>query len=70
MRFQYNLIVSVRHNGNLCKNVVIFSCRCVESFDLSQFLNKGMVLLMIPKNSILDLNQNYTMLGKKGNSKL
>ena len=61
MCLQYSLIVPVWHNGNLFKTVVILSCRCVESFDLSQFLNKGMVL---------DLNQNYTMLGKKGNSKL
>ena len=27
MHLQYSWIVSVRHNGNQCKNVVIFSCR-------------------------------------------
>ena len=46
MRLQYSLIVSVRHNGNLCKNVVTFSFdqNCVDNCDLSQFLNKVMVL--------------------------
>ena len=42
----------------------------MDGFDLSQFLNKGMVVLVVPKNSILYFSQNYAMLGKKGDSKL
>ena len=68
---QYSLIVSVRHNGNLCKKKSYFHVtKIVRIVLISQFLNKGMVLLMFPKNSVLYLSQNYTMLGKKGNSKL
>ena len=35
IRLQYSLIGSVRHNANLCQNVVIFSFRqdCVDNFD-------------------------------------
>ena len=45
MRLQYSLIVSVRHNGNLCKNVIFsFDQNCVDNCDLGQFLNKVMVL--------------------------
>ena len=46
MGLQYSLIGSLWHNANLCQNVVIFSFHenCVDNFDLSQFLNKRMVL--------------------------
>ena len=44
MRLQYSLFVSVRHNGNLCKNV-IFSCRqnCVDNCEFKIVFNKGLV---------------------------
>ena len=37
----------------------------MDNFHLSQFLNKGMVLLVVPKNSVLYLSQNYTIAWKE-----
>ena len=37
----------------------------MRNVDLSQFLNKGMVLWVVPKNSILYLSQNYTIAWKE-----
>ena len=45
IRLQYSLIVSARHNGNLCKNAIFsWHQNCVDNCDLGQFLNKVMVL--------------------------
>ena len=37
----------------------------MRNFDLNQFLNKGMVLTVVPKNLILYLSQNYTIAWKE-----